>query len=54
MTRVCLSFAETVNRLCLNEEKADVHFKLPRTMENPKDTRVLLNINEIKNEYILK
>jgi hypothetical protein len=39
--KICKTLAQSINALCLSEEKADVHFKLPISMKKPKVTKVL-------------
>jgi hypothetical protein len=38
--KIYIKVAASINALCLSEEKADVHFKLPISMKKPNKTTV--------------
>jgi hypothetical protein len=42
--KICKTLAQSINALCLSEERADVHFKLPISMADPKVTKVYIFI----------
>jgi hypothetical protein len=52
--KIITKVAESIFGRCLSEEKADVHFKLPISMTDPKVTKVLFLYNTFQYFLCLK